>query len=136
MSPFQLVYGTVVVLPINISLPVMKLWKDANKEPNDIIRRIHQLIEVHKNRVKVDNKLQKYQDNMKALFVKKAKDKEFFPGDLVLKWDARKEDAGKHGKFDHFWFWPFRIATAEGKKHFLLKTSMEKFLMILSMGIT
>jgi hypothetical protein len=26
MSPFQLVYGTDVILPINISLPVMKLW--------------------------------------------------------------------------------------------------------------
>jgi transposase InsO family protein len=26
MSPFQLVYGTYVILPINIALPVMKLW--------------------------------------------------------------------------------------------------------------
>jgi transposase InsO family protein len=27
MSPFQLVYGTYVILPINIALPVMKLWQ-------------------------------------------------------------------------------------------------------------
>jgi transposase InsO family protein len=26
MSPFQLVYGTYVILPINLALPVMKLW--------------------------------------------------------------------------------------------------------------
>jgi hypothetical protein len=26
MSPFQLVYGTYVILPINIALPMMKLW--------------------------------------------------------------------------------------------------------------
>jgi hypothetical protein len=26
MSPFQLVYGTNVIIPINFSLPVMKLW--------------------------------------------------------------------------------------------------------------
>jgi hypothetical protein len=104
MSPFQLVYGTDVVLPINLSLPVMKLWKDANEEPNDVTRRINQIIEVQQNRAEVDDKLQKYQDNMKALFDKKAKDREFLPGDLVLKWDARKEDAGKHGKFDHLWF--------------------------------
>jgi hypothetical protein len=26
MSPFQLVYGTDVILPINLSLPVMKIW--------------------------------------------------------------------------------------------------------------
>jgi hypothetical protein len=49
----------------------------------------------------VDERLQKYQDNMKALFNRKAKDREFLPDDLVLKWDARKEDSAKHGKFDH-----------------------------------
>jgi hypothetical protein len=38
---------------------------------------------------------------MKAFFNKKEKGRECFPGDLVLKWDARKEDAGKHRNFDH-----------------------------------
>jgi hypothetical protein len=78
---------------------------------NDITRRINQLIEVQQNRAEVDDKLKKYQDNMKALFEKKAKDREFLPSDLVLKWDARKEDARKHGKFDHLWFRTFRIAS-------------------------
>jgi hypothetical protein len=32
---------------------------------------------------------------MKSLFDKKEKDREFLPSDLVLKWDARKEDVGK-----------------------------------------
>jgi hypothetical protein len=59
------------------------------------------LIEIQQNRVEVDEKLQKYQDNMKAMFDQKAKDREFLPGDLVLKWDARKEDTGKHRKFNH-----------------------------------
>ena len=36
-----------------------------------------------------------------ALFDKQSKDREFLPGYLVLKWEARKEDAGKHGKLDH-----------------------------------
>jgi hypothetical protein len=52
MSPFQLVYGTDVVLPINLTLPVMKLWQDANEEPNDVTRRINQIIEVQQNRVR------------------------------------------------------------------------------------
>jgi hypothetical protein len=69
----------------------------------------------------VDEKLQKYQDNMKALFDKKDKDREFLSGDLVLKWDARKEDTGKHGKFDHIWFGPFKITSSEGKNSFLLE---------------
>ena len=101
MSHFQLVYGADVILPINLSLPVMKLWKHANEEPNEVTRRMNQIIKVQQNRVEVDDKHQKYQDNMKALFDKKDKYKEFLPGDLVLKWEDRKEDVGKHGKFDH-----------------------------------
>lgn len=58
---------------------------------------------------------------MKSLFDKKSKDKEFLPGDLVLKWEARKEDAGKHGKFDYLLFGPFKIAATEGKNPFSLE---------------
>jgi hypothetical protein len=128
MSPFQMVYGTDVVLPINLALPVMKLWKDSKEEPNDITRRINQLIEVQQNRAEVDEKLQKYQDNMKALFDQKAKDREFLPGDLVLKWEARKEDVGKHGKFDQIWCRPYKITASEGKNAFLLENLDGKIL--------
>jgi hypothetical protein len=86
------------------------------------------MIEVQQNRVEVDDKLQRYQDNMKSLFDKKDKDIEFLPGDLVLKWDARKEDVGKHDKFNHLWFRPFNIATIEGKNSFLLENLDEKIL--------
>jgi hypothetical protein len=96
-----MVYSIDVVLPINLSLPIMKLWKDAKEEPNDITRRINQLIEVQKNRAQVDEKLHKYQDNMKALFDQKDEGREFLPSDPILKWDSRKEDLGKHNKFDH-----------------------------------
>jgi hypothetical protein len=41
MSSFQMVYGIDVVLPINLALLVMKLWQDANEEPNDVMRRIN-----------------------------------------------------------------------------------------------
>jgi hypothetical protein len=79
------------------------------------------LIEVQQHRVEVDEKLQKYQDDMKALFDCKAKDRDFLPGDLVLRWDARKEEAAKHGKFDHLWYGPFRVSALEGKNSFLLE---------------
>jgi hypothetical protein len=65
------------------------------------MRIMNQIIKVQQNRVEVDGKLQKYQDNMKSLLDKKSKYREFLLSDLVLKWEARKEDAGKHGKFDH-----------------------------------
>jgi transposase InsO family protein len=78
-SPFQMVYGTNVVLPINLALPIMKLWQDEKEEPNHVTRRINQLIEVQQQRAEVDKRLQKYQDNMKALFDRKAKDRDFLP---------------------------------------------------------
>jgi hypothetical protein len=31
-------------------------------------------------------------------------------GDLVLKWDAPKQDKGKHGKFEALWIGPFNIS--------------------------
>jgi transposase InsO family protein len=59
-SPFQMAYGTDVVLPINLVLPVMKLWQDEKEEPNHVTRRINQLIEVQQHRAEVDDRLQKY----------------------------------------------------------------------------
>jgi hypothetical protein len=58
---------------------------------------------------------------MKALFDRKAKDRYFLPQDLVLKWDARKEDSTKYGKFDHIWYGLFKVTAPEGKKLFLLE---------------
>jgi hypothetical protein len=58
---------------------------------------------------------------MNAIFDKKAKDKEFLLGDLVLKWEARKEDVGKHGKFGHLWFGHFKIVVIEGRNSFSLE---------------
>ena len=65
--------------------------------------------------------MQKYQDDMKALFNHREKDRDFLPGDLVLRWDARREEAAKHGKFDHLWYGPFRVSDQEGKNSFLLE---------------
>jgi hypothetical protein len=76
----------------------------------------------------VDEKLQRYQDNMKALFDKKAKDREFLPKDLVLKWDNKKEETRNHGKFDHIWCRPFRIIASEGNNSFILENLDEKIL--------
>ena len=65
---------------------------------------------------------------MKALFDHKAKNKEILPGDLVLKWDARREDSTKHDKFDHIFYGPFKVSTSEGKISFLLENLDGKIL--------
>ena len=43
--------------------------------------------------------MQTHQEKMKNTFDKRVKEEQFQIDDLVLKWDAPKED--KHGKFDH-----------------------------------
>jgi hypothetical protein len=45
-SPFQMVYKTDIMLPLNLALPMMKLWQDEKEELNHITRRINQSIEV------------------------------------------------------------------------------------------
>ena len=44
-SPFQLVYGTDVVFPVQLGIPVMKFLQDSQEEPSDIQKRIYVLIE-------------------------------------------------------------------------------------------
>ena len=66
------------------------------------------------------NRSQLNQERMKKNFEKHSKQEEFQLGDLVLKWDARNEDKGKHGKFDHLWLGPFRIVSYHGKNAYLL----------------
>jgi hypothetical protein len=65
---------------------------------------------------------------MKSIFNKKFKDMEFLPGDLVLKWEVRKEYARKHEKIDHLWFEPFKIEIADGKNSFSLENLDREFL--------
>ena len=55
---------------------------------------------------------------MKALFDQHAKDKEMQVKDLVLRWDIRRDEKGKHGKFDPLWLRPFKIVEAGGNNTF------------------
>jgi hypothetical protein len=46
---------------------------------------------------------------IKEAFDKKVKMESFQLGDLVLKWDAQRQEKCKHGKFESFWVGPFNI---------------------------
>ena len=58
---------------------------------------------------------------MKDIFDKKVKKEMFAVGDLVLRWDARKDEKGKHGKFDNLWIGPFSIIKILGNNTFVLQ---------------
>jgi hypothetical protein len=109
-SPFQLVYGTEVVFPTQLALSVAKFFQDLKGEPDHMVRRIHQMVEVQQIREQVMNRAYSHQQKIKQTFDRKSREKDFELGDLVLKWDASRQDRGKHNKFDALWIGPFRIS--------------------------
>ena len=59
------------------------------------------MIELQKEREDFVEKAQDYSRKIKEKFDRKVKENTFSCGDMVLRWDARKEQKGKHGKFDN-----------------------------------
>ena len=57
------------------------------------------MIELQQNREKVEERAQLYGLKIKSRFDRNIKEKTFSVGDMVLRWNARKEQKGKHGKF-------------------------------------
>ena len=80
-------------------------------------------MEVHQIGEGLCDKAQSYQDKVKQVFDKRAKVDCFNLGDLVLKWDARHEDKGKHGKFDELWKGPYSICSFLGRNAYFLEDS-------------
>ena len=68
MSPFQLVYGVEVIFPQSLGMPIMKLLREQQDEPNHVQIRINQIIELNELRDKTYGKVQ----------VHKRKDEEHF----------------------------------------------------------
>jgi hypothetical protein len=52
------------------------------------------------------------QQRIKQAFDRKARKEDFQLGDLVLKWDAPRQDKGNHDKFESLWIGPFKISEA------------------------
>ena len=77
----------------------MKLLQEVQSKDNDMQRRLNQTIQLHKSREEVYNRTQEVQENIKKIFDRRTKANDFQIGDKVLKWDSRREDKGKHGKF-------------------------------------
>ena len=80
------------------------------------------MIELQQNREKVEEKAQLYRLKIKERFDTKIKDNTFSIGDMVMRWDARKEKKGKHGKFDNLWFGPFLVSKFLENNTFFLQT--------------
>eukprot|EP00253_Pinus_taeda_P021472 PITA_21472 len=121
-SPYELVYGLEAVFPSSLGIPVIKLLQEIQVEPNDIQRRINQTIHLQQTREEVYHRTQVLQEKLKKVFDKRTKAEDLFIGNKVLKWDSRREDKGKHGKFDILWKGPFVIQVVQGNNTFFIKS--------------
>ena len=72
---------------------------------------------------------------MKRSFDKKAKEKSFREGDLVLKWDADRVKAEIHSKLDALWSDPYIIGSFKKSNTFQLSRPNGKLLPIIANGI-
>ena len=79
------------------------------------------MVHLQQTREEVFKNTSKLQEKIKKICDRKAKADKFQLDDVVLKWDARNEEKGKHGKFENLWKGPFKIAAYRGQNAFLLK---------------
>eukprot|EP00253_Pinus_taeda_P002942 PITA_02942 len=121
VSPYELVYGLEAKFPSSLGVPVMKLLQESQVEPNDMQRRINQIICLQQTRDQVYSRVQILQEKLKKAFDRRTKAEDFNIGDKVLKWDSKREDKGKHGKFDSLWRGPFIIQVVQGNNTYFLK---------------
>ena len=120
-SPFQLVYGVDVVFPVQLVAPGIKFMQEIKEEPDDIRRRMFQIIQLQQEREIIENTAEMHRKKVKENFDKKVKKDVFTVGDLVLTWDAQKDEKCKHGKFDNLWIGSFIVVKILGNNTFVLQ---------------
>ena len=122
MSPYELVYGMEARFPSSLGIPIIKLLQEIQVEPKDIQRRKNQTIHLQQTRAKVYDRAQIMKEKLKRMFDKRTKAKNFCVRNKVLRWDSRREDKGKHAKFDFLWRGPFVISVVQGNNTYFLKS--------------
>ena len=80
-SSFKLVYGTNAIFPIQLVLPIEKFFQEEQDEPNDMVRRMLDLVELQQVREQLVEKSEAHQKKIKSIFDKKAKVDNFQVGD-------------------------------------------------------
>ena len=69
----------------------MKFFQDILEEPSDIQRRVYAMIKLQQEHEVGEEKSQIHRRKIKERFDKRIKENTFSYGDMVLRWDARKE---------------------------------------------
>eukprot|EP00253_Pinus_taeda_P015867 PITA_15867 len=119
-SPFELVYGLDVTLPVHLKLPAYQLLQrfSTNK---DVQNKIDQIVELDETRRITFDNICKSQFNSKKSFDKSSRSRSLQVGDMVLLWDRKNEKPRKHKKFGCLWLGPYIIRDIDGPNSFHLR---------------
>ena len=101
------------------------MYKFIQLYENDIVDdmqlRMDEILQLEETRRESSILNVKLQSQMKHLYEKRTIERKFEIGDMILMWNARLEDKGKHGKFDPIWLGPYCICDTNGEDSFFLK---------------
>ena len=68
-SPFQLVYGVDAIFPIRLSFLVINLMQDIKEEPNEVNRRMLQIVQLQQEREALIEKDEVYKRKVKKKLI-------------------------------------------------------------------
>lgn len=120
-SPFELVYGKQVRIPIHNLLPIYNfINEEGSKELDPLDDRLNPLVKLEENRRAAHEKNMRQQQKVKVLHEKRAKCRKF-QEDWVLKWNAKDQDKGKHGKFESLWLVKYVITSKNDEYSYYLQ---------------
>jgi hypothetical protein len=111
VTPFELVYGQEVVLPVEISLQSLRITGQgslSSKEYHELM--MDKIDEAHEGRFKVLEEIEKEKIKIAKAYNKCVMEKSFQVGDLVYKTILPLgTQSGKFGKWSPSWEGPFRV---------------------------
>ncbi|XP_059066393.1 uncharacterized protein LOC131857708 [Cryptomeria japonica] len=121
-APFDFVYGIHAWLPQNNLMEMYKFVQTYNNNIDDDMQlRIEALMELDEARREASTRKTKLQMQVKNLYDKRTTARIFQVNDLVLMWNGRIEDKGKHGMFDAIWMGPYLIRIKWGEDSYILQ---------------
>lgn len=121
-APFDLVYGIHARLPQNNLLHIYKFIQLYDDDlDNEMKIRLEDLIKLDESRRESLDKNIKSQLQYKNLYDKRTTVRIFNIDDVVLMWNVRLEDKGKHKKLHPIWLGPYLVNTKWQSDSYILK---------------
>ena len=79
------------------------------------------MIHLQQTREEVFQNTSKLNNKIKQIYDRTTKQDDLNIDDVVLRWDARNEEKGKHGKFENLWKGPYHISACRGQNAYFLQ---------------